>query len=434
MKYAWFSLIAICALIGCGEPIKTATITGRVTDSDGLPVRDARVFTVDASTTTTSNGTFVLNQNRDDYLTVFAEYRTPGGTLYKGQNVARSVANQNQVSVNVTVFPSTQLARVRGTIKDRDGFLLSGASVFAYADGYLSSARAVTDSFGNYIMEGLVAGVPYDFSAGGQGYGNDETSLTLGTGETRILNFVLDDPGFPTLPAPANLSHIAWVSPRQTRSNGQQEAAAYENIKRLFDPSRATRLSSRASTLGAPIEVELNWDRLQGVDFYGYGVYRGTGATGSILDYDLYREPMAGTYIDGDPNLRPDTTYRYQLTALGTRYPDDPDSEGPRSAIVVANTLDDLLANTPVVSGTDVTFSWAGGSGATSYVVYVFDQFPGLGVTSIYNNQSAPTTNNSLTVSGTGRFVRGRTYYTIILGLANSNRSRTISQIGQFVY
>ncbi len=427
-----FSAIALLgALSGCSEPQKLASITGRVTDINGLPVRDARVFTIDGQTRTSTNGTYTLTQVREDNIAVQAEYTSPTGARFVGRTVTRTVDNQIQNSVNITVGSVSALGSVRGVVRDRFGRPLAGASVFAYAQGYLSSARTITDESGNYDLRDLVAGLAYSMSVGGFGYANDETNISLSSGQTLTRNFTLDDAGNPTLPAPQNLRVISWVSPRTSRAPG--EAAAYEQVKRLYDRDRAQRAATRATFAGNPIEVEINWDRLQGVDFYGYGVYRGTGPSGVIVEYDFYREPMSGTYIDGDNALLPDNTYRYQLTSLGTLFPDDPDSEGPRSSIVVADTLDDLRLGSAVVNGNDIVFNWFGDSGATSYVVYIFNQFPGLGVTSILNNQSNPTTQLNTTFPNAG-LVRGQTYYYLVLGLANSNRSRTISQVGQFIY
>lgn len=427
-----FALAVVAfGLTGCGEPEKLASITGRVTDINGLPVRDARVFTVDGETRTTTNGSYVLTQVREDNIAVFAEYISDTGARFRGRSVTRTVNNQVQGSVNITVGSEGSLATIRGIVRDRFGRPLASASVFAYAQGYLSSARTVTDENGVYELRDLVAGLAYTVQAGGFGFSNDETNLSVTAGSVTTRNFTLDDAGSPILPAPTNLHVITWVSPRTTRS--RDEAGAYEQVRRLYDPARAQRLASRATFTGNPIEVELNWDRLQGADFYGYGIYRGTGASGTILEYDFYREPMSGTYIDGDTNLLPGTTYRYQLTALGTLFPEDPDAEGPRSSIIVADTLDDLRLGSANVAGNNVVFNWFSGSGASSYVVFVFDRFPGLGVTSILNNQSSPTSNLTLTFTNPG-LVRGRTYYYLVLGLANSNRSRTISQVGQFVY
>lgn len=422
-------LIPVLGVFGCEPLVKTSTITGRVTDENGLPVRDAHVWTADGSTQTTSNGAFVLPGNRNDFVTVKADF-VQSGVTFRGQNVARAVQDQVQTSINITIAPVSRLAKIHGTVKDRDGFLLSGVSVFAFMGGNLSSVRAVTNDMGEYELPDLVSGVTYELSAGNYGYSNDETSLTLSAHEDRAFNFVVDNAGFPTLPAPTNLGAIAWTSPALSRD--AQAAQAYENLKRLYDKKRASRLpTGRATSMGNPIEIQLDWDRLSGPDFYGYGIYRGTGS-GSIGEYDFYREPLAGTYIDGDPNFVPGLNYRYQITALGTLFPDDPDSEGPRSAIVSAQTLNDMVANEVPLTG-PVSFSWQAGSGASEYVVYLFDRYPGIGVESIWNNENNPTSQMSLNYSGAA-LVTGHTYYYMVLGLANGTDSRTISEVKQFTY
>lgn len=430
-----FSLVApivvALTMVGCGEIIsqKSSTITGRITDENGLPVRDARVFTLDSEGRSTANGAYVLSGNREDFISVFAEI-TQNGVLYKGRNVVRTSNSAAQLSLNIVVAPSTSLARMQGTIRFNSN-PVSGARVYAYAPGYLSSAVAVTDDFGNYSLNDLVAGKNYEISAGKVNFKNAETTLNFTAGEVKTVNFNLAAAGAPILPTVVGITTRSWVSPRQSRSPG--DMMAYESIKQLIDPERVVKLASRSSSAGQPIEVELNWNRLTGVDFAGYGVYRGIGF-GTITDYDYYKEPLSGTYIDGDRSLLPNQLYRYQLTATDTSFPNFDDSEGPRSAIAEARTLNDLFVDSvSLISPNGVRFNWQSGSGATTFVVFIFDRFPGIGVTSIYNNQSSPTSNLFLDYNGSG-LIRGRTYNYLVLGLANSNNSRTLSTIGQFTY
>lgn len=426
----WGSALALFAsLAGCGGSgaLRTASVSGRVTDDQGLPVRGARVWTRDSETTTSTNGAYYITLVRQGDEAVNAEF-FQGGTRYWGRNVARTSDGEQAISVNIMVAPASQMATLRGNVTDRFGRALSGASVFAYGAGAFSSARAITDSRGNYDLPGLIAGVTYTVNAGGGGYSSDTDSVALSAGEVGGLNFVLGSPGFPVLPAVSALQAIAWTSQGVSRSPG--EAAAIEAVKREFDPARAAA-RSRATGTGAPIEVQLEWTPLSGDDVLGYGIFRGT-AGGTISALDFWRDPLAGAYLDGDVNLRPGRTYTYEVSALGTRYPDDPDSEGPRTA-VDARTLDDLSVNS--VQYGPIRFSWRAVPDATAYVVYVYDRYPGIGVTSLWNNQSAPTGSNSLAYGGPA-LNSGQLYYYIVLGLGNQDgdgvwRSRTISQIGE---
>lgn len=431
----WVAIAAALALSGCEQFAKTSTITGRVVDLDGQPVRDARVFTVDGETRTGINGQFVLGLNREGDLSVTAE-ATRGSVTFRGRNVVRTVSDQQQHSVVVTVFPTSQLARIRGLVRDNFNQPISGARVFAFAPDYLTSAVAVTGSDGRYELLDLSSGLGYTVQAGAPGFANDTFNLSplLTPGENRTANFFLDPRGTPSLPQPTGLVATTWASPRNVVRSGSNASAAYENIKRRWSPERASRPTPRGTTLGNSIEVELEWNRLVGDDFYGYGIYRGFGS-GFIGDYDFYREPLAGIYIDGDTGLLPNQLYRYQITALGTGFPNSVGSEGPRSAIVEARTLDDLSVS--VASLSPLRFTWNTNSGATSYVVYLFDQFPGVGVDSVFNLESSPVSGSSYTydrVANPGGLVPGRTYHVLVLGLANSNRSRTLSNLTTFTY
>ncbi len=429
------ALLAILAAAGCTNIPANATINGRVTDEDGQPARDARVWTSLAETRTTVNGTYILRDNAEDNVNVFAE-TVQDGVTYRGRNVVRTVADAEQNSGNIVVFPTSRLARMNGIVEDGFGNPIVGARVFAYSDGYLTSATAVTGQDGRYDLRDLGSGLNYTVQAGAPGYSNDTDSLTLTSGQNRTFNFVLLDRGSPTLPQVTGLSTTTWVSPTLFALRGGEDyASAYENIKRIWSPERAAIMSGRVTNTGRPIEVELNWNRLVGDDFYGYGIYRGFG-NGTITDYDFYREPLAGTFIDGDTGLAANQLYRYQISALSTGFPNSIGSEGPRSAIVEARTLNDL--NATVQSTADLLrFNWNGNSGGNSFVVYIFDRFPSVGVSSIYNNQNFPATGTSFSyniVSNPGSLVGGQTYYYLVLGLANGNASRTLSNIGTFVY
>lgn len=422
-------------LAGCGilEVPKTSTITGRITDLAGMPVRNARVYTIDGETQSSSNGSYTLPMNREDFLTVFAEINQDGVT-YKGRTVVRTVQDQTQLSANVVVAPISTLSRIHGRVTDSFGAPIVNARVYAYTTGYLSSAMVSTDVNGFYNLEDLIGGRQYTVQAGAVTYSNDTVTVTMSNGDDRVINFSLFDSGTPTLPQVTGVTARTWVS-QPIAFRGGIGPEAYEAIKRRWSPNRADYVAtSRTSSSGAPIEVELNWNRLQGDDFQGYGVYRGTG-TGTITDYDYYREPMAGTYIDSDVALNPNALYRYQLTALGTDFPNNGSAEGPRSVAVDARTLDDLIATVNQTTG--LRFNWNNDSGATSFVIYIFDRIPGVGVTSIWNNETSRASGTSFVYDTAGNpagLTTSRTYWYVVLGLANSDSSRTLSTIGSFTY
>ena len=81
---------------------------------------------------------------------------------------------------------------------------------------------------------------------------------------------------------------------------------------------------------------------------------------------------------------------------------------------------------------TPLTFRWEAATGAESYIVYLFDRYPSLGVDPIWSNSGTPTTNLELPYTG-GALQSGRQYFYLVLGVANNFDSRTISEVDDFV-
>ena len=135
-------------------------------------------------------------------------------------------------------------------------------------------------------------------------------------------------------------------------------------------------------------------------------------------------------YIDADADLQEFETWSYEITALNTNYPDTGNSESDPSNIVTVQTLSDLFLNSLLQS--PLTFRWQSGSGAEEYIVYLFDEFPGIGVDPIWDNSASPTTNTQLTYTGPS-LQSGHRYFYLVLGLANGQGSRTISVVDDFV-
>ncbi len=419
-------------LIGCGGGggVKTASISGTVTDLNGNPVRGAHVFSRDSSTTTTATGAYILLNNREDDIVVKAEI-TQDSVKFRGENLAVTFQGERTQSVNIVVAPESQLASLTGEVQDRNGRVIEGASVFANGGG-LSSGRAITDRNGHYALGGLIAGISYTLNAGGRGFGSDTAQATLAAREERQLNFVLSDAGLVQLPAPQNLTAVTWTSPA-ANGRSREDQQVYENIKRLFDHKRSSRhQSNRTSSLGNPIEVDLSWDPVVSNNLLGYGIYRSPRPDGSFVAIDFFREPLASYYVDLSDALLERGNYSYAITALSTEYPDNPQrSESQASNVVTVSTLGDLRLS--AVTASPLTFNWLGGSGSTSYVVFVFDRYPGVGVDPIWDNSANPTTSTSLQYSGPG-LVIGHRYYYLVLGLANNDDSRTISFVDSFVF
>lgn len=429
-------LFALLTAIGCGGSggggggggSKTASVSGTVIDVNGQPVRGARVSCRDGSTTTSTTGAFILRNVREDNLDIHAEI-VQNGVRFKGRNVAVTFRDERTQSVNIVVAPERQLASIFGVVQDRDGFRLGGASIFAAGAGFISQ-RTVANANGEYELFGLVSGVSYTVVAGGREYRSDVDAMMLTDGERRRVNFVLSNPGNPQMPAPEDLTAVSWTSPPLSRSAREREAI--ENVKRLFDPEYAKRKAkhTRLTPSGNYIEVGLDWTPVDSLELLGYGIYRGRNAGGPFTAIDFYREPLVGYFVDLDDVLRPNQNYYYQITSLSVVYPNDPNrSESPPSDTVLVTPLPDL--DGLFVTNNPIRFNWNDAQ-ADGYVVFLFDEFPGVGVESFWNNANAPTSDTSLEYAGPS-LVRGQRYYYLVLGLADDNKNRTVSGVGEFV-
>lgn len=429
MKYSqliW--IVAVFGLAGCGgssNVSKTATVTGTVLDIDNQPVRDAVVSSKFGSTRTSTTGAFYLASQGVGSVEYTAQV-VKNGVRYRGRTSSFNYQNEKTQSVNIVVGLESELGTIQGRVDDRNGNPLQDASVYAY-NGAGSSARTFTDSNGNYRFVDLVGGVTYTVLAGGQGFRSDSSNVALGLDDSRTANFVLDDPGLPNLQPPSNVFATTWVSPSDsTRKPGVGDP--YEAIKKMVDPKYKPKASKgRALAPATLVETDLEWDEQRFGDLLGYGIYRGNSDTGSVSGIDLLPEPLAAYYVDAD--LRVKSTYSYALTTISAVFPDDPSqTESDLSSRVVARTLDRLNLSNPTFG--PLTFRWSGSSGAETYVVFLFDEFPGIDVTSIWNNGSNRATGTSVVYNGPN--LSSGTYYYVVVGFANNDDSRTISQIGSF--
>lgn len=421
-------LAAACGGSGGSSRFK-GEVAGLVTDANGAPVRGARVFADGKETYSNSSGAFVLSGVGEGDHLIRAEI-TQNGIDFNGQNVARIFRGDRTKSLNIAVVRRELQARLHGTVRDRFGNRLSGVHVFALGNA-LTASLAISDSSGNYSLRGLMAGVTYELTATGRTYGSDLDTVVLSANEDRELNFVLSDGLNPAMSAPENLEAVAWTSPFELTRSDPQLKAGIRAIKDMIDPRRRSQ-TGRLTINGNHIEVDLFWDPYfdNYVDLLGFGIYRATTSNGPSVAIDFMRDPNAAFFMDLDDTLLEDRNYYYEITALNVQYPDTFNSESDFSNRYGVRTLGDLFLNAPTFS--PLTFRWQAAVGASEYVVYLFDTYPGIGVTSIWSNESSPTSGTSLAYSGPA-LQSGHRYYYVVLGLANGNDSRTISVIDDFV-
>lgn len=423
------SVVAFFVLVSCGGFVgpKTSTITGTVLDIDNNPVIGAKVWTADTTTVTSTSGAYVLTANRAGETRVRAEI-IKDGVKYIGTNWALDFENEQSQSVNIIVGPESSAGTIIGTVRDRDGFLLENVAVYAY-NGAGSSVRTFTDTNGDYVLDDMLANVAYTVSASARTYRNDTDGVILSDSEIRTLNLILGNPASTEFNPPTNLDVVTWVSPTDPTRSVSTGDDAYSKFKKLYDPRYVAKptLQTRALRSDLIVESDLYWDEIAHADLLGFHIYRGNGVTSSLNYLDYLAEPNTSYFVDIGPNVG--SIYSYGVTALATLYPEYPTSESELSNIVTAETLDKLDLLSPNFG--PLTFRWLSGSGAEQYYVFLYDEFPGVAATWIWDNLSDPVSGTSLTYTGPS-LEPGRTYYYLVLGTANGGSSRTISQVGSF--
>ncbi len=140
-------LLALLMTLGCGgeSAPKSSIISGRVTFADGLPARGATVTSRDASTVTSTNGAYVLNEVRAADQAVYAEYRE-GDTRYVAVNIARTFANEQDQNINLVLVPERQTASIVSdaatTVNCQPGFFTAKCTISAPVPTPTHSTRA----------------------------------------------------------------------------------------------------------------------------------------------------------------------------------------------------------------------------------------------------------------------------------------------------
>lgn len=430
-----FFAMLLATIFGCGGVGSgIGNVAGLVLDMNGNPVRGARVF-VDSGllkeTQSNSSGSFNLQGVAAEDLVIKAEYDN-GSTLYIGQNTARVFDKTQTNSLNIVLIPSTQVAAVQGTVTGTGGLRIQGARISAKPTNgsQLSSVQTIADDNGNYFLSGLAGGVTYQIQASFPGWESSESLKTPSAGLTQTVNFLLGPNGDPLLPSPSNISLTAWTSPAElTRSvDGQR---LYSQLKKIIDPRyNPAAGKSRVTSQGSPVEVQLYWDKFDSLEILGYGIWR-KRSSDAWQSIDFLRDPLAESYMDSDLALRDGVQYSYSIAAMNTNYPNTDNSQSDFSSTVTVTPLGDMNIQSPTMSGGQVTFHWSAVTNAASYTIYVFDQYPGIGVSSYSNNFNNPATGVSWTYN-LAPLSSGHQYYYLIMGSNSDDSARTLSAVGSF--
>lgn len=440
--------VLVVAAFGCGGGTGSelqATVSGIVTDVDGNVVRNARVYSVGDKTKisySNSSGAFVLDGVKEGVIGVRADL-VKNGVTYYGENFIDTFANERTKSLNIVMGRQDQMAYLKGVVTNRAGDPLQGARIYANANG-LGSLLATTNEKGEFNFGGFFPGVDYEIYATGRGYNSDATTIRFRARERVTNDFLLGNGQNPLLPAPQNLYAVAWTSPRvgtttQSRDNVNLKQTLGDLLsKKKFGTVKRPQVAqkTRDSAGGNWIEVDLSWDPVRSNSLLGYGIYRGTTSNGATKGIEFVRDTLTSFFADADRTLSQNTNYYYEITALNVQYPDTNNSESDFSNRYGVRTLGDMTLRN--VTQGPLRFNWNTAAGADRYTVFVFEDYPNIGVSPLWpadgndaQFDAATTTGTSLAYNGPA-LVSGRRYYYVVLGHANDLDSRTISIVSNF--
>jgi len=436
------ALLATCGIVlaGCAGDntggsyySQFGSVSGVVFDQNGNAVRNATVFFNDGlpsriQTVTNSNGAYVL-KGIPAYDDLIQCQIVTGGVTYYGENLARLYGGQRTMTVNISVYPSTQLASLQGTIGDSKGNLLYGAKIYAIpASGTMfTSAYGISDYNGNYFIGGLLAGTKYNIQVNGLGYGSAVDSETLTAGQAKTVNYTLPPVTVGTLPAPTGMGITAYTAPSESTTqpklrNAIEAVKGMINARRRFKPALTKKMMS---SNGSTIEIDVSWTPINNTSLLGYGIYRSSSSL-PPASYDFLSDPLGSVYEDMDGYLTSGTTYTYAVSTVSTSYVGR-QGESPLSPSVSATPLGPISLGS-VTSSATPTFSWSPVNGAGTYNIFLFSQYPDVGGVAFYS--SGAVSGTSFTYNGAA-LNSGQTYY-YILGGYSGNNSWTFSPVGQF--
>ncbi len=439
----------------------SSVVLGKVVDVDGNAVPGASVAADTGQTASTlSQGGFRLDGVPAGVRRIRVSTQQ-NGTTYTGSTQVLSLSSSPSLTVsnaNVQVSPSNQQATITGTVRDQNGQPIAGARVFLGVfvspgtaasngtDGSVASLVAFADANGVYRLENVPVVTPqssYTEAASLLNAQNTRVSVdNLRVGETRTQDFTLGGASGQTGPTPTNVAAFAFTQPgeaAQAQARSLSAAAsglsAYEGIRRAMSPayarrvarataSKQTQAKAHASPFGAyAIEADLFFDNNQPDSVSGFRIYNSVG-NAQLTAYDFLQDPLADVYNDLDPAYVPGQQDNFAVSAVNTT--------GGESGISPASTVTPLDGQTLVgpqngqTVGSPVVVAWNHVNGADNYSVFVYPQFPNVGVAGTQYDASAGA--SSLTLPG----MPSGDYYYVVAGSRGDGSAVTVSPITRF--
>ncbi|MDQ2686270.1 MAG: carboxypeptidase regulatory-like domain-containing protein [Armatimonadota bacterium] len=445
---------------GGGTTASGKIVLGKIVDVSGNPVPGATVNVEGGgpSTTSLSQGTFRLDNVGTGVRRITANV-SQNGTSFTGSTQTLVLNQATTSNANIQVSPSNQQAAITGTVRDANGNPLRDARVFlavfvsagtGNGDGSLASLVAFADSQGVYRLNNVPAPVArYTIAASLQGYQNDKEFVnTLQVGELRRLDLNLGNSVGQTVTTPTNAQVFAFTQPSGgqrpyavSQSGGAASSttgAVYERLRRALSPAYAARAAKAHASSAAQttrqahatsafgpyaIQMDLFFDNNEPNSISGFRVYNSPDSS-PVQPYDFLQDPLADVYTDLDPFYVAGRQYNFAVSAINT---DGAETSLSNSSSVVP--LDALGLNGPAINQTvnnPVNVSWRPISGATTYVVFLYDSFPS--VDANYNQYTAANGASSLTLPN----LNSGDYYTVVAGVTSDGSAVSVSPITKF--
>lgn len=457
----------------------TSQIAGKVTDTNGrgIPGVSIAVDSGGQITNTISTGGYRLSNLSGSVAHRISASVSLNGVQYTGSTEVFTSTGNLVTNANILLSQSDHQTTVQGFVRDTSGNPISGASVYlsvpnaatGTSSGNYSSLVAFSDSTGFYQILNVPASLPTNSllltaattTTTNQNATISQSSVTPGSVVTQ--NFTLTASTNAPATAPVMAGAMAFTQPTDGLTGSALKArlasgplssgTVYETLRRTLAPSYAAlsarrrslgkRLVSRATVGSYVIETDLafNPPAATATSLLGYNIYQTTGpltanpiSESTLNFHDTLIDPLANYYADitastdqtstTSPAFNPyiaGTTYNFALSAI---YPVTTSGttaagESALSNAVTITPLSALTLDAPVAGATvvsPVTVSWTPVTGATKYYVFLYSQYPSIGVTPMNSSQTplpAGTASTAVTIGGPG------TYYVVVVATAD---------------
>jgi len=450
---------------GTSPVLQNADVTGKVTDAQGNGVPGATLIPDSGGSAVISlgQGGYRLNGLTGNTVHRITASVQNGGTQYTGSTQVLTQGGFLISNANILVSPTGRQATVSGTVRNTAGTPLAGVRVFltvpngsASQVGQFSSLVAFSDGNGVYTIPNIPSDKPtggggISIAASTPGQQNQTFALaTLQPGGSYNQDFALNASTGVAVGAPV----IAYVTTAteptdsqsgraiQAHSIGGGAASVYDQLRRRLSPSYA-RTADRTAATGRrltahaigdyAIETDLAFDNpAQAGSVVGDSVYRTTGTTLPILTppnqtqsnaYDFLQDPLANYYTDVTFSTNQSTTvagtqYNFAVSATNTD-----GTESALSSVLSITPLGPLTLSAPTPGQTFVgsaTVAWTPTTGAVRYVVFLYNQYPTIGLSPTLVSATLPTGSSTYT---TPILTGGQDYYAVVVGASDQTET-----------